>query len=79
MTRRKWPVLALLYLVIVVYCLLDSYHTFQVLRLGIGESNPLVAGLMDAAGAWTALVWLKVFWLAVLGAGLVLWGKRAWK
>jgi len=78
LTRRRTIVL-MLYLVIVVYCLLDSYHTFQLFRLGAKELNPLLRRLMEISGTEGVIVWVKVFWLAVLGAGLMIWEKRSWK
>jgi len=63
----KW----FLYLVIVIYSLLDAYQTKLLISLGATEVNPLLAWLIQEAGTVDIVFVFKIFWLALLM--FVLW------
>ena len=67
----KW----LLYIVIVIYCLLDAAQTKALFDLGYTEANPILVHLMAMTGSWTIIIYFKLIFLILLGVCLAFWRR----
>lgn len=62
----------LLFIVIVIYNILDSWQTVLLLRLGAKEMNPMIQFSIDFFGSYAGIYIAKAFPLTLLAIGIYL-------
>lgn len=63
----KWWAVFLMYFVICVYSLLDSYHTSNFMSFGVEEANPYLSFFMERVDPLLVLYGSKGIFLILLG------------
>jgi len=62
----KNTIIWLLYSVVIVYNLLDAYHTWLLMQYGITEWNPILRPLIEQFGYWPGVMGVKGVVLVML-------------
>jgi len=66
----------LMYIALCVYCILDYFQTVALISAGYTEANPIVVWIVNQSGDWEYLLYIKIFWLSVLGVLLAIKGSK---
>jgi len=64
----------LMYITLCIYCILDYFQTVVLVNAGYTEANPVVVWIVSTTGSWEYLLYIKIFWLSVLGVLLAIKG-----
>ena len=67
---------AIIWLMYVTLCILDYFQTVALIDAGYTEANPIVVWIVDQSGDWEYLLYIKIFWLSVLGILLAVKGSE---
>ena len=65
----------LMYITLCIYCILDYFQTVALISAGYVEANPIVVWIVNQSGDWEYLLYIKIFWLSILGILLAVKGR----